>query len=89
MLAITEIANEVRANEVGPNAQPVRSRCDTALIEAVAGGDRGAMQVLYARHHVRIYRFLLRLTNDASLAEELVSDVFLAVWRDAASFAGK
>ena len=84
MLAIAEHANEVRIN-----ATPLRSRSDAALIEAVAGRDRTAMQVLYARHHVRIYRFLLRLTNDASLAEEVVSDVFLAVWRDAASFAGK
>ena len=30
------------------------------LIERVAAGDRGAMQVLYARHHVRVYRFVLR-----------------------------
>jgi RNA polymerase sigma-70 factor, ECF subfamily len=89
MLAITEITNEVRANEARADAQPVRSHSDTALIEAVGGGDRGAMQVLYARHHVRVYRFLLRLTSDASLAEELVSDVFFAVWRNAASFAGK
>ncbi len=84
MLAIAEHANEARIN-----AQPVRSRSDAALIGAVTAGDRGAMQVLYARHHVRIYRFLLRLVSDASLAEELVSDVFLAVWRDAARFAGK
>jgi RNA polymerase sigma-70 factor, ECF subfamily len=83
MLAITE-----RINRVHTTAQPVWST-DTALIEAVAGGDRGAMQALYARHHVRVFRFLLRLTNDASLAEELVSDVFFAVWRNAARFAGK
>ena len=38
---------------------------------------------------MRVYRFLLRLTNDPSLAEELVSDVFFAVWHNAASFAGR
>jgi RNA polymerase sigma-70 factor, ECF subfamily len=80
---------ERKINEARIEAQSLRSRSGAALIEAVAGGDRSAMQVLYARHHVRIYRFLLRLTNDASVAEELVSDVFFAVWRDAASFAGK
>jgi RNA polymerase sigma-70 factor, ECF subfamily len=84
MLAITEYANEVRGAE-----RSSRSSGDAALLIAVANGERGAMQVLYARHHVRLYRFLLRLTNDASLAEELVSDVFLAVWRGAASFSGK
>jgi RNA polymerase sigma-70 factor (ECF subfamily) len=88
MLAIPERAHEGRIDEGRIDVQPSRSRSDAALIEAVAGGDRSAMQVLYARHHVRTYRFLLRLTNDVSLAEELVSDVFLAVWRDAASFAG-
>jgi RNA polymerase sigma-70 factor, ECF subfamily len=66
MLAIAEYTDEVRTT------RSTRSRSDGALIEAVAGGDRGAMQVLYARHHVRVYRFLLRLTNDATLAEELV-----------------
>jgi RNA polymerase sigma-70 factor (ECF subfamily) len=83
MLAITEYAHEVRTT------QPALGRCDTALLKAVAGGDRGAMQVLYARHHVRAYRFLLRLTKDESIAEELVSEVFLAVWRNAVSFSGQ
>jgi RNA polymerase sigma-70 factor (ECF subfamily) len=83
MLAITEYAHEVRTTE------PARSRSDAALLKAVAGKDRGAMLVLYARHHARVYRFLLRLTNDTPLAEELVSDVFFAVWHDAAKFADK
>src|SRR5215472_18161968 len=47
------------------------------------------MQVLYARHHVRVYRFVLRLTQDRSLAEDIVSDVFIDVWRQAGSFKGK
>jgi RNA polymerase sigma-70 factor (ECF subfamily) len=89
MQAITERAITEHANDIRTSARSGRSLCDAALIEAVAGGDRGAMQVFYARHHARIYRFLLRLTDDASLADELVSDVFFAVWRGAASFAGK
>jgi RNA polymerase sigma-70 factor, ECF subfamily len=83
------LAIAARANEAHIGAEPLRSRSDAALIEAVGTGDRGAMHVLYARYHVRIYRFLLRLTNDASLSEDLLSDVFFAVWRNAASFARK
>jgi RNA polymerase sigma-70 factor (ECF subfamily) len=60
-----------------------------ALLKAIAGGDRRAMHVLYARHHVRVYRFILRLAKDPSLAEDLVSEVFLDVWRKAGSFQGK
>ena len=62
---------------------------DEALIQAIAKGDRPAMQTLYRRHHVRIYRFILRLTNDASLAEDLVSEVFIGAWRQAGSFRSK
>ena len=62
---------------------------DEALIQAIAKGDRPVMQTLYRRHHVRIYRFILRLTNDASSAEDLVSEVFIGAWRQAGSFRSK
>jgi RNA polymerase sigma-70 factor, ECF subfamily len=44
------------------------------------------MQVLFARHQVRVYRFILRLVRDQSVAEELIGDVFLDVWRQAGRF---
>jgi RNA polymerase sigma-70 factor, ECF subfamily len=62
---------------------------DVALISAVAAGNREAMHVLYVRHSVRVYRFVLRLTNDSSLAEDLVSEVFIEVWRGARGFKAK
>jgi len=62
---------------------------DESLVERIAGGDRVAMEVLYARHHVRIYRFLVRLTGNATMAEDLVSDTFLDAWRSAEHFEKK
>jgi RNA polymerase sigma-70 factor (ECF subfamily) len=59
------------------------------LVGAIAAGDQHAMNVLYARHSARVYRFVLRLTNDRSLAEDLVSEVFIEVWRQADSFKAK
>ena len=47
------------------------------------------MQVLFARHHARIYRFVLRLVRDQSKAEDLISEVFLDVWRQADRFEGR
>ncbi len=44
------------------------------------------MQTLFARHRVAVYRWLLRLVNEEALAEDLLSEVFLDVWRQAASF---
>ena len=62
---------------------------DETLIGLIAGGDKRAMQVLYCRHNVRVYRFIARLTGNASLAEDLVSEVFFDVWRQADAFEAK
>ena len=62
---------------------------DEALLESIAGGNRGAMQVLYARHNVRVFRFVLRMVSDKTVAEDLVSQVFLDVWRTAGQFEGR
>ena len=59
------------------------------MIRAIADGDRRALHALYLRHKVRTYRFVLRLTADAALAEDIVSEVFLDVWRQAVGFKGK
>ena len=62
---------------------------DEVLIGRIAGGDRLAMQVLFARHHVRVYRFVLRLVRNEATAEDLISEVFLDVWRQAGRFEGR
>ena len=59
------------------------------LVERAAAGDRLAMEILYARHHVRVYRFALRFVNDAAAAEDLTSEVFLEVWKHAGRFGGR
>jgi RNA polymerase sigma-70 factor (ECF subfamily) len=68
---------------------PVQDTSDETLIGLIADGDKRAMQMLYARHNVRVYRFILRLTGNQSLAEDLVSEVFLDVWRQAEGFEAK
>ncbi len=59
---------------------------DEMLLDSITDGDRSAMHVLYARHHVRVYRFILRMVRDATTAEDLTSQVFLDVWRTASQF---
>ena len=58
------------------------------LLESIGKGDRTAMHTLYARHNVRVYRFVLRMVRDTTMAEDLVSQVFLDVWRTAGQFEG-
>jgi RNA polymerase sigma-70 factor (ECF subfamily) len=59
---------------------------DESLIRRIAAGDKLAMQVLFGRYQVRIFRFLLRFVKDEAQAEDLISEVFLDVWRQAGRF---
>ena len=59
---------------------------DQCLIQRIADGDQAALRALMLRHQVRVYRFVTRFVHDRSLAEDLVSDTFVAVWRQASQF---
>ena len=72
-----------------PYAAASETSSDETLIGRIAGGDQLAMRTLFARHRVPVYRWLLRIVRDKTLAEDLVSDVFLDVWRQATSFKGR
>jgi len=67
----------------------MQTTSDEALIARIADGDRLAMKVLFARHQVRTYRFLLRIVRNEATAEDLISEVFLEVWRQAGKFEGR
>jgi RNA polymerase sigma-70 factor (ECF subfamily) len=67
----------------------MQAKSDEVLIGRIANGDRLAMQVLYARRHVRVFRFVVRLVRDEGMAEDLISEVFLDVWRQAGRFEGR
>jgi RNA polymerase sigma-70 factor (ECF subfamily) len=47
------------------------------------------MRELFGRLHVRVFRFLARLVKNDAVAEELLNDVFIAVWRHAGQFRGR
>jgi RNA polymerase sigma-70 factor (ECF subfamily) len=47
------------------------------------------MQTLFARHRTAVYRWLLRFVGNEAVAEDLLSDVFLDVWRQADRFQGR
>jgi RNA polymerase sigma-70 factor, ECF subfamily len=63
-----------------------RGNSDESLVAKVAAGNRLAMQVLFARHHVRVYRFALRLLGNEAIAQDLTSEAFLSVWQQASRF---
>ena len=70
-------------------AAAVETSSDEMLVARIGEGDRLAMQTLFARHRTPVYRWLLRFVGNETLAEDLVSDVFLDVWRQASRFEGR
>lgn len=66
-----------------------QTTADEDLVVRIADGDELAMRVLYARHQLKIYRFVLRLVRDEMAAEDAISEVFLDVWRQAGRFEGR
>lgn len=59
---------------------------DEALLAAVAAGDRTAFEVLYRRFYRRLYGFLARFLSERGQIEEVLDDVMMVVYRDAARF---
>jgi RNA polymerase sigma-70 factor, ECF subfamily len=62
---------------------------DVNLINRIAAGDKLAMQTLFARHRTFVYRWLLGFVSNETLAEDLLSEVFFDVWRQADRFEGR
>jgi len=76
---------------VADTPSPPPSRADedawcAALVERVGAGDTRALEQLYDRYSRPAYSLARRVTADPSFAEEVVQEVFLAVWRQPERF---
>src|SRR3954453_9671161 len=69
----------------GRSASPTDD-ADRAVLALVTAGQLDALQELYDRYRVMAYSIAFRITSDASLAEDVVQDAFLGVWRNAARY---
>ena len=65
---------------------PPQQPCDQALVVMISAYNRLAFELLFARHNVRVFHYAARLTGDAALAEDIVVEVFSAVWQGAHKF---
>lgn len=61
---------------------------ESDLLAAVAMGRQSAFERLYGLYEKRVYQYVNTLVYDAALAEEIVGDTMLAVWRGAGTFTG-
>ena len=61
-------------------------RSDEAVMQALVAGDLDAYDVLVSRFQGRLFHFVLRRVRDRGLAEDLVQETLLKLWRHRASF---
>ncbi len=59
------------------------------IITAARRGDAAAQAELFARHHPRVARHILRMTGDAASVDDLVQEVFVAAFGSLGSFRGE
>jgi len=67
------------------DADATRSQLAAALVR-VAGGDRAALRVVYQDTSAKLFGVCLRILKDRGEAEDVLQEVFVTVWRRAASF---
>jgi RNA polymerase sigma-70 factor (ECF subfamily) len=60
---------------------------EAELMRQVAVGEIGGLETLYDRYHAMAYALALRITTETGLAEDVVQDSFLGVWRNAGRYA--
>ena len=62
---------------------------DLNLLKACMPDNQHAFEVLYHRYEKRVFRYLLTMVTDAILAEEILVEVMLAVWKGLTTFQGQ
>lgn len=59
---------------------------DSQLLARIAGGDRDAFRAFYDRYAAKVLAYVRMLSRDAAVSEDVVQEVFLAVFRKAGSY---
>ncbi len=79
--------NEItRVSAAGDSSRAVPALRDDELVALVARRDEAALGHIYDRHGALVYAIALRVTGDRQTAEEVVQDVFQAIWQTAAGY---
>ena len=68
------------------SASSATDEADRAVLVRLADGELDALEELYGRYKTMAYSIAFRITNDTTLAEDVVQDAFLGAWRNAARY---
>ena len=69
-----------------PAWRPDDAAGDAEVMRRIRAGDRAAVEDLYARFRRPAFALARRIVADDALAEDVLQEVFLSVWRDPAAF---
>ncbi len=69
-----------------PSRRPADPAADAELLRRIRAGDRTAVDDLYERFRRPAFALARRILVDESLAEDVVQEVFLSVWRDPSAY---
>jgi RNA polymerase sigma factor (sigma-70 family) len=72
--------------EMPPAPRPEAEASDGGLMRRLTDGDASALEALYDRYARPAYSLARRITGDPVLADEVVQEVFLALWKDPAKY---
>jgi RNA polymerase sigma factor (sigma-70 family) len=64
----------------------VENQTDSAIMKLIQAGDPSHLAVLFERYHLALFRYLLQLTRNRALSEDLVQEVFFRVLKYAQSY---
>ena len=65
------------------------SETNFQLLGKVAVGDELLFKELYNRYNLRLFNYISRLVHDDDAAEDILQEVFLAIWKGASRFRGQ
>jgi RNA polymerase sigma-70 factor (ECF subfamily) len=68
------------ADDIDQNAD------DIVCLTEIARGDRAAFERLYRRYYDRLFRFVLRVTGRINVAEDVINDTMMVIWRKAGEY---
>src|SRR5262249_32637695 len=77
-----ECSEEGRQNVRSGEMSIAEPETDDVLLRRAAKGDEEAFTLLYRKHQAAMYRYVIRMTENAWAAEEIVQDVFMTLMRD-------
>ena len=79
-------SSESSAGSVEADVSDLRESSDAGLVVAISRYHQDALAEAYRRHAGAVFGLAKRLLNDATLAEEIVQEVFLRLWNDPDKF---